>query len=31
MASGATDWSFKAAAWIYQHDAGMLDPASSPG
>ena len=29
MASGATDWSFKAAAWIYEHDAGVVDAASS--
>lgn len=27
MASGATDWSFKAAAWIYEHDAGFVDTA----
>jgi salicylate hydroxylase len=25
MASGATDWAFKAVAWIYGHDAGALD------
>lgn len=24
MALGATDWSFKAAAWIYEHDAGVV-------
>ena len=29
MAKGATDWSFKAAAWIYDHDAGAVDPARS--
>jgi 2-polyprenyl-6-methoxyphenol hydroxylase-like FAD-dependent oxidoreductase len=31
MASGATDWSFKAAAWIYEHYAGVVDAARSPG
>lgn len=25
MAAGATDWSFKAVAWIYEHDAGAVD------
>jgi salicylate hydroxylase len=25
MASGATDWSFAAVAWLYEHDAGALD------
>jgi len=29
MASGATGWSFRAAAWIYQHDASVVDPARS--
>lgn len=29
MAAGATDWSFKAAAWIYQYDAGIADTAGS--
>ena len=24
MAAGATDWSFRAAAWIYEHDAGAV-------
>jgi salicylate hydroxylase len=24
MRAGATDWSFKAVAWIYEHDAGAL-------
>jgi 2-polyprenyl-6-methoxyphenol hydroxylase-like FAD-dependent oxidoreductase len=28
MASGATDWSFRAAAWIYEHDASVVDPAA---
>ena len=25
MAHGATDWSFAAIAWLYEHDAGALD------
>ena len=25
MAQGSTDWSFKAVAWIYGHDAGVVD------
>jgi salicylate hydroxylase len=25
MATGATDWSFDAVAWIYQHDAGVVE------
>jgi hypothetical protein len=25
MASGLTDWSFRAAAWIYEHDAALAD------
>ena len=24
MAAGATDWSFKAVAWIYEHDAAAV-------
>jgi salicylate hydroxylase len=30
MATGSTDWSFSAVAWIYQHDATTVDPASRP-
>jgi salicylate hydroxylase len=29
MAAGATDWSFDAVAWIYEHDAAVVDPARS--
>jgi salicylate hydroxylase len=29
MAAGATDWSFKAVAWIYEHDAAQPAPARS--
>jgi 2-polyprenyl-6-methoxyphenol hydroxylase-like FAD-dependent oxidoreductase len=25
MAQGSTDWSFKAVAWIYNHDAGVVN------
>jgi salicylate hydroxylase len=25
MASGATDWSFAAIAWLYEHDAEVVD------
>jgi 2-polyprenyl-6-methoxyphenol hydroxylase-like FAD-dependent oxidoreductase len=25
MASGSTDWSFESIAWVYGHDAGMID------
>ena len=25
MATGSTDWSVHAAAWIYQHDATIID------
>ena len=28
MASGSTDWSIKAVAWIYGHDAGVLEGAA---
>jgi salicylate hydroxylase len=28
MAGGATDWSFAAVAWLYEHDAGALDAAA---
>ena len=28
MAKGATDWSFKAIAWLYAHDAGKLEDAA---
>jgi salicylate hydroxylase len=31
MASGSTDWSFQAAAWIYEHDATIVDPTLTPG
>jgi salicylate hydroxylase len=31
MAAGSTDWSFDAVAWIYQHDAAVVDRAVSPG
>jgi salicylate hydroxylase len=27
MANGATDWSFAAVAWLYEHDAGALETA----
>jgi salicylate hydroxylase len=30
MAAGATDWSFQAVAWIYEHDAGAAPPAPAP-
>jgi salicylate hydroxylase len=30
MAQGATDWSFAAIAWLYQHDASVLDEAAEP-
>jgi hypothetical protein len=26
MASGSTDWSFDAVAWIYEHDAAAVEP-----
>ena len=28
MAKGMTDWSFKAIAWLYEHDAGKLEGAA---
>jgi salicylate hydroxylase len=31
MATGATDWSFDAVAWIYEHDATAPDQDRSPG
>jgi salicylate hydroxylase len=31
MAAGATDWSFKAVAWIYEHDAAHPERARSRG
>jgi salicylate hydroxylase len=31
MAAGTTDWSFKAVAWVYGHDAGMVSGAAIPG
>jgi salicylate hydroxylase len=31
MASGATDWSLSAIAWVYAHDAGGLDGVPSGG
>jgi len=30
MAQGATDWSFAAIAWLYEHDASVLDAAAEP-
>jgi salicylate hydroxylase len=30
MAQGATDWSFAAIAWLYQHDASVLNEAAEP-
>jgi salicylate hydroxylase len=30
MAQGATDWSFAAIAWLYEHDASMLDGTAEP-
>jgi salicylate hydroxylase len=29
MSAGSTDWSFSAVAWIYEHDATVVDPAQS--
>ena len=32
MSAGPTDWSFKAVAWIYEHDAADIGlPAGCPG
>ncbi|MBF9133139.1 hypothetical protein I0C86_29875, partial [Plantactinospora sp. S1510] len=31
MAAGSTDFSFDAVAWIYRHDAAVVDPAGTPG
>jgi hypothetical protein len=30
MAQGATDWSFAAIAWLYQHDASVIEQAAEP-
>ncbi len=30
MAAGSTDWSFDAVAWIYSHDATVVDPTDPP-
>jgi salicylate hydroxylase len=30
MAAGSTDWSFDAVAWIYNHDATVVDQANPP-
>ena len=30
MAQGATDWSFAAIAWLYEHDASVVDEAAEP-
>ena len=26
MAKGMTDWSYRAVAWVYAHDASVLEP-----
>ncbi len=26
MTAGSTDWSFDAVAWLYNHDATVVDP-----
>jgi salicylate hydroxylase len=31
MASGATDWSLAAIAWLYEHDASVVGDAAEPG
>jgi salicylate hydroxylase len=31
MAQGATDWSFAAIAWLYEHDASVIADATEPG
>ncbi len=31
MATGSTDWSFQAVAWIYEHDAAVIDQPVSSG
>jgi salicylate hydroxylase len=31
MARGATDWSFAAIAWLYEHDASVIEQAGEPG
>jgi salicylate hydroxylase len=31
MASGATDWSLAAIAWLYEHDAFVVDDTAEPG
>ena len=30
MSAGSTDWSFKAVAWIYEHDAAVAFEGSVP-
>jgi hypothetical protein len=30
MAQGATDWSFAAIAWLYEHDAAAVDEVAEP-
>jgi 2-polyprenyl-6-methoxyphenol hydroxylase-like FAD-dependent oxidoreductase len=30
MARGSTDWSFAAIAWLYEHDAALLEDAAEP-
>jgi salicylate hydroxylase len=30
MARGSTDWSFAAIAWLYEHDASVLDDTAEP-
>jgi len=31
MAKGMTDWSYRAVAWVYGHDAALLDgPKAAP-
>jgi hypothetical protein len=30
MARGSTDWSFAAIAWLYEHDASIVDEPAEP-
>jgi hypothetical protein len=30
MAQGATDWSFAAIAWLYEHDASVVGETAEP-
>jgi salicylate hydroxylase len=31
MARGSTDWSLAAIAWLYAHDASVVDETAEPG